>query len=262
MASELEDRVDAGIVGAWRGRATGVDGGEALELDGLVLALTNLPADDQNVALVERDPADPVEALRRAEEEFRARGRQFGVKIVVGRTPGIESAVRELGLRRILVEPVMAAAVSDLTEPTPLAAVEVRRATTGPDLAAAVEIEMGVFGTTREIAEALVPPSVAEDPNVRAYVATLGGEPVAGAHTRRHERTVGVFGVGTIDRARRRGIGGALTAFVVRDHRDVADVAWLESSDLGRPVYERIGFRTIAYTEVWVRPRPSTASVD
>jgi GNAT superfamily N-acetyltransferase len=175
------------------------------------------------------------------------------VKVVVGRTPGVESALRELGLRRILLEPVMAVAVSELAEPTPPPSVSLRRATTPENLAAAVDVEMAVFGTRRDIAQALVPPSVADHPRSRAYVATLDGEPVAGAHARRHERTVGIFGVGTLERARRRGIGAALTSFVVRDHADVADLAWLESSDMGRPVYERLGFRSIADTEVWVR---------
>jgi predicted GNAT family acetyltransferase len=98
---------------------------------------------------------------------------------------------------------------------------------------------------------------------MRSYVATLDGAPAAAAHARRHERLVGVFGVGTVERARRRGIGAAITSFAVLDQRDVADLAWLEASVAGRAVYERIGFRAIGRSEVWVRragdtrPRPA-----
>jgi hypothetical protein len=253
MRDDLEDRIAASMIGAWWSRAIDVQGGEVLEYDGLVLALTNLPSDDQNVVLVGREPTDTLAALRMAEAEFRARACQFGVKVVVGRTPSAEWAVRELGLQRILQEPVMAVSVADVAEAAPPPGVSLRRVTTPEDRAAAVDVEMQVFGTRREIAEALVPASVADDPHVRAYVATLAEGPVAGAHARRHEQTVGIFGVGTVERARRRGIGGALTSLVVRDHANVADLAWLESSDLGRPMYERLGFRTIAHTEVWIR---------
>lgn len=255
MPDDLVDRIVDGMIDAWRDRATGIDGGEVLELDGLVLALTNLGADDQNVTLVEREPADPLAALGQAEAQFRTRGRQFGVKVVVGRTPSVESALRELGLQRILSEPVMAVAVSDVVRaPTPTGVV-IERARKAEDLSAAIDLEIEVFGTKRPIAEALLPPAMADHPKMRAYVARLDGRPAAGAQARRDGRTVGVFGVGTIERARRRGIGAALASFVVMDHGEVADVAWLESSDLGLPVYERLGFGAIARSEVWVRRR-------
>lgn len=255
MPDDLVDRIVDGMIVAWRDRTTGIDGGEVLELDGLVLALSNLAPDDQNVTLVEREPADPIAALGLAEEEFRSRGRRFGVKVVVGRAPSVESAVRELGLARILSEPVMAVEVSGvLRAPTP-SGVVIERARRTEDLSAAIDVEIEVFGTKRPIAEALLPPAVADHPRMRAYVARLDGRPVAGAQARRDGRTVGVFGVGTVERARRRGIAAALTSFVVTDHEGVADVAWLESSDLGLPVYERLGFRAVARSEVWVRPR-------
>jgi predicted GNAT family acetyltransferase len=253
MRDDLEDRIAASMIGAWWSRAIDAPGGEVLEHDGLVLALTNLPADDQNVVLVGREPTDTIAALRIAEAEFRARDRQFGVKVMVGRTPSAEWAVRELGLQRILLEPVMAASVSNVAEAAPPPGVSLRRATSSEDRAAAVDVEMQVFGTRREIAEAMIPMSIADHATTRAYVATLDGSLIAGAHARRHERTIGIFGVGTVERVRRRGIGAALTSFAVRDHADVADLAWLESSEMGRPVYQRLGFRTIAHTEVWIR---------
>jgi predicted GNAT family acetyltransferase len=250
VGSDLEERIAEAMVAAWRDRALAVSGGEVLEHDGLVLALTNLPTDEQNVVLVEREPAHPVGALRAAEERFRSRGRALGVKVVVGRTPGVEAAVRSLGLERVIAEPVMAVSLADVVSGPAPAGVSIRRLTTTDDREAAVGIEVEVFGSQRPVAEALLPRS---DPTMRSYVATLDGVPAAAAHVRRHERVVGVFGVGTAERARRRGIGAAITSFAALDHLDVADLAWLESSDAGRSVYERIGFRTIGRSEVWVR---------
>jgi GNAT superfamily N-acetyltransferase len=256
VPDELEDRVVAAMLASWRDRVGGIEGGEVVELDGLVLALSNLPAVDQSVTLVERDPADPVAALTAAEERFRSRGLPLGVKVVVGRFPAIESAVRALGLERVVTEPVMAVRVEDVAhEPAP-GGVSIRRVTTAYDRAAAVTVEMAVFGTERAVAEALVPAAIADEPKMRSYVATEGGAAIAAAHVRRDGRTVGVFGVGTVESARGRGIGAAITSFAVQDHLDLADLAWLESSDLGRSVYERLGFRPIGRSEVWVRPAP------
>jgi hypothetical protein len=253
MTSDLEDRIVGAMIAAWRDRVGGVAGGEVIELDGLVLALSNLPADDQSVTLVEREPVESVAALTAAEERFTSRGLPFGVKVVVGRTPGVEGAIRSLGLARAVSEPVMAARVEDLAHGPAPDAVSIRRVATQDDRAVAIAVEVEVFGTERAVAEALVPRSSADQPGQRSYVATIGDAPVATAHVRLHERVVGVFGVGTVDAARRRGIGAAITSFAVRDHLDVAELAWLESSALGRSVYERLGFRTIGRSEVWVR---------
>jgi ribosomal protein S18 acetylase RimI-like enzyme len=82
---------------------------------------------------------------------------------------------------------------------------------------------------------------------------------VACATTHLHRGTLGLFGIGTIERARRRGIGTAVTAFAIRDHRTEADLAWLEPTAMARRLYERLGFRAVSTWEVWVRPRMNGA---
>src|SRR6476659_7421379 len=67
---------------------------------------------------------------------------------------------------------------------------------------------------------------------------------------------VGLFGVATPPEHRGRGYGAALTAAAARDGFAAgADLAWLQSSRLGLPVYRRLGFREV---ETYVlRSRPS-----
>ncbi len=48
-----------------------------------------------------------------------------------------------------------------------------------------------------------------------------------------------------------------MTAFQVADRRADAELAVLDASEVGFGVYERLGFRTVAMREVWVRTRPS-----
>lgn len=58
---------------------------------------------------------------------------------------------------------------------------------------------------------------------------------------------VGIYFVATLPEARRRGYGAAITARATDGAQAV-----LQASDLGRPVYERIGFATIGQFQLWV----------
>jgi GNAT superfamily N-acetyltransferase len=78
------------------------------------------------------------------------------------------------------------------------------------------------------------------------------------AYVHVHERALGVFGVATVPDRRRRGIGTAVTEHAVRMSSPGADLAWLQPSEMGRPVYGSMGFRAIAEWQVWIRRRPRT----
>jgi predicted acetyltransferase len=70
-------------------------------------------------------------------------------------------------------------------------------------------------------------------------------------------RTIGVYSIATIPSARRHGYGAAMTARVVADGaRDGCDVAILQASPMGRPIYERLGFRTVVTYDAFTNPTP------
>ena len=91
------------------------------------------------------------------------------------------------------------------------------------------------------------------DPRSRVYLASIDDQPVATAETLLQDGVLGVFGVATVPGARRRGIGAAITAHAVRDRADEADLAFLQSSETGRGVYTRLGFRVVSTWDVWSR---------
>ncbi len=113
----------------------------------------------------------------------------------------------------------------------------------------------GSSGPAATVAERLLGPGMLEAPGVRLYLAEIGGERVGFAWTSTHERAVGVFGVGTVPERRRRGVGTAVTSFAVRD-APAADIAWLQPTSMGRPLYESMGFEAVNEWQVWVRPGP------
>jgi len=101
-------------------------------------------------------------------------------------------------------------------------------------------------GMSPALARQMFPASFAVDPDVRFIAAYLDGRPVGTAIAIRTGDTSGVYNVGTLAEARRRGVGSAVTWAAVEAGR-----AWgcttivLQSSEMGLPMYRAMGFRTV-----------------
>ena len=95
------------------------------------------------------------------------------------------------------------------------------------------------------------------DDRVIAAVGYEAGVPVSCAAAIRSGSTVGIYAVGTIESARRRGYGRAVTWAAIDAGRSSWDgaVAILQSSDLGLSVYESLGFETVGHYVEYARPK-------
>ena len=88
-------------------------------------------------------------------------------------------------------------------------------------------------------------------PHIAAFVAYKGAEPVACAMTLVSHRVAGIFYVATVEHARRRGLGDALTRTAARAGFEMgAQAAWLGASEMGAGLYRRIGFQDLGSTLV------------
>jgi ribosomal protein S18 acetylase RimI-like enzyme len=88
-------------------------------------------------------------------------------------------------------------------------------------------------------------------PHIAAFVAYRDDEPVACAMTLVSHRIAGVFYVATVEHARRRGLGDALTRMAARAGFELgAGAAWLGASEMGAGLYRRIGFQDLGSTIV------------
>jgi GNAT superfamily N-acetyltransferase len=85
------------------------------------------------------------------------------------------------------------------------------------------------------------------------WVGYVGERPVATGMAYVDARVIGVYVIATLEQARGRGYGAALTAQCMAV--DAAKPAVLQASDLGQPVYRRLGFVDMAPYTLWVRPR-------
>ena len=112
-----------------------------------------------------------------------------------------------------------------------------------------------VAGLALALGEALFTSGFMRDEDVRAFVARLDGRPVGTSLAIRSAGTAGVYNVGTLPAARRRGVGTALTWAAVAVARDAGlDCAVLQSSEMAVSMYEAMGFRTVVTYTTFNRP--------
>ena len=80
----------------------------------------------------------------------------------------------------------------------------------------------------------------------RVLVARLEGESAAAAMAFDHHRDCGIYNFGTIEHARRRGLGTALTTLAVHEAAERGcRTATLQSTELAERVYAAVGFRDL-----------------
>jgi GNAT superfamily N-acetyltransferase len=95
--------------------------------------------------------------------------------------------------------------------------------------------------------------------DVRVYVASAKGRPAACLMTVDDDSNTDIGWVAVEPEARGRGLSSKLLAHALADAAERGQrTSTLVSTKLGRPVYERLGFRGLGRLQMWERRRPST----
>jgi hypothetical protein len=82
-------------------------------------------------------------------------------------------------------------------------------------------------------------------PNVKLYLGLVGEEPACTSALCASGPVAGIYWVSTLPGLRGRGLGEAVTWSAVRGGMELGcRFASLQASDMGQPVYERMGFTT------------------
>ena len=129
-----------------------------------------------------------------------------------------------------------------------------RRIEPGVSVVSSIESSLDEFicvlvesGLRPELAVRLITPSLAADPDVQLFVGRLDGKPVGTSIAIRSPDASGIYNVGTLPRARRRGVGSAVTWAAIEAGRAWGyDTVVLQSSAMGLSMYSAMGFRTVA----------------
>ncbi len=200
--------------------------------------------------VVEDTPA-AVDALAEAIAEVEAAGAQAWVQTRSGHER-TQLAAAELGLTHRETLPGMVVRPAELTPPAGdgLAI----NLIDDDDVVTANTVLATSFGAPRELFDLFAAVCAALD-EATCYVGRVDGEIVATALGITVGGVTGVFNVATAAEHRGRGHGATLTARVVEDgFASGAELAYLQSSEMGHGVYRRLGFRDVEEYVLLARP--------
>lgn len=253
--TESEDSTEilANIHGAYAAWATQFPQGEVVPGPEVVLIDTGLPIAGLNVAFIER-AEDLRQSIQRAARFFGNRSRPWRLETPIALEQAADPIARSVGLHAKRLRPTMLVLSNQL-----------KRASHPPEIRIKVVenlADLEVFGRTLIEGMSGTRPQGGPGlsrfpwPGFQLYVGFVSGEPVATAAMYRHEQVAGIYCVATVERARRHGYGRAITERAIVDALDAGcSFSILQSSDVGRSVYESMGYR-------WIYDRPTWSSGD
>jgi GNAT superfamily N-acetyltransferase len=230
--------------------------------DGVAVLASGLPFVLFNQVMVEGAEATAA-ALAAGIAVMRERGSPFVVNLRVGADDSFAAVALELGLVPLSERPwlpgmAMGPATPDAT-PASVAGYEIRRASDASGIEDHVRTAAKGFDMAEDLIRAVVVPDLLQRDDVAVYAGYADGEPVTTGLGFRTARTIGVYNIATIETARGRGYGAAITRRVIADGVAAGcDVAILQASEMGYPIYERLGFQTVVEYRGYVEPGVSS----
>jgi GNAT superfamily N-acetyltransferase len=226
---------------------------------GSVTILTGLPMNWFNQVLIEREEATAAGVLAGV-AQARERGDHFVVRLREGiddrfiptlTRAGLAPAGEETSTPGMVAFPIERDTIAEPAAPE----LEIRRVTDAAGIDAHRQAVTAGFGSDPAVARGTACPDLLDRPECVVYVGYADGDPVVSGLGWRTGRTIGVYSIATIETARRRGYGAAMTARVMADGVLAGcDAAALQASEMGRPIYERLGFRTVVRYAAYVDP--------
>jgi GNAT superfamily N-acetyltransferase len=214
-----------------------------------------------NAAFRVDDETAPDELLARAEEYFGAMGRGFVLWARVGleEDRDLIAAAEAAGLVNVYEMPEMVLGAPVAEEPLPQGA-EVRPLATREEAEAYWRIAATAYESIG------FPPEVFDhyqglerrQEDSAIFLGTLEGEPVSIAMALVSHAVGGVYWVGSLPAARGKGLGRAVTAAATNAGFELgAELASLQASPMGEPIYAAMGYEAIYRYRLLYSPGPS-----
>jgi ribosomal protein S18 acetylase RimI-like enzyme len=189
---------------------------------------------------------DAASELEGALEEVEAAGVPSSVQVRAGETPACERQARRLGLTKELALPAMVVREADLRRPE-VDGLSISAVDGDPGRRLAIETAAEGFGAPLSVFEPIYRDDVLALDGFRVYVARAGDEVVSTSIGYTMDDAAAIFNVATPAAHRGRGYGAAVTvAAALGGFENGAELVWLQASELGYPVYRRLGFEQAA----------------
>ncbi|HVC31677.1 MAG TPA: GNAT family N-acetyltransferase [Steroidobacteraceae bacterium] len=263
MASLEADAADASLLE--RALANNYELGRAIarlrpegairEEDGLLLIRSGPALPHFNFAAVTRIPTDLNSVLKRARQFYEPSRVHWALGASGEIAEAIAPAAAAAGLRPGIEPGMLLAPLAGEPNSVPGLTIQVVR---DVETLRVYNDTMtaGFGGTPWATPEAVADAAPLRVRDMMHYLGLMDGVPVATSARLSSHRIAGVVNVSTIPAYRRRGIGEAMTWRAALDGREEGCAAsYLQASELGLPVYRRMGYRAVTTHRIWHVPR-------
>jgi hypothetical protein len=214
-----------------------------------------------NGAFRRDDGVDASEFIARAKEFFAARERGFSIWVRGGQTEDrdLDAAAEAAGFQLVYEMPEMT--LGQKLEPPKLpSGAELRKLTRVEQVTDFWRVAIASYesiGFPPDVFAGYTNHTGLLAENVVAFLALLDGEPVGIAMTMVSHGVAGIYWVGSLEQARGKGLGRAVTVAATNAGFDLgADVASLQASPMGKPIYLELGYETAFEYQMLMSPAP------
>ena len=213
---------------------------------------SGLPDMHINAVLSTRlEPDDADDVIDGTLADLRGRGAPFLWWVMPSSAPAdLAQRLEARGLVDDGAWPGYAVNVAALADPPRVEGLEIRRVRTAEELGTYLGVYVPILSPSPAFTELFVRAAkrigLQEEAPEEHFVGYLEGEPVATVSLVTAGGASGIYNVTTVEAARGRGIGAAMTVAAARHGAGRGyPLATLQASTMGRPVYERLGFEFV-----------------
>lgn len=214
------------------------------------LILSGEAVADLNYAVIDHGPY-AEERLREFGHLIQARSLSIYVFLTDAVNNSLTPLAQSLGLQHVGEMPLMTYAPTEW--PAQSGDYRCERVGSEQDLQEANRVAAIAFGLPLDAVQRAWGPIILDGPGVDIFLARKNAEAVSSVQTTRTGSTVGIWAMGTTADHQRKGAGQALLNHVIAYHAGRgAKLFFLCATAAGQPLYERVGFRTLAKAVIWL----------
>jgi len=236
--------------------------GKVEQIGGLTAVRSGMPGPSFNVVFGLNHPKSMAQVKEGIKRLFLRTNTEFQIVTLPETLDELEPLILEMNLTEREDFPGMVLDPIPEASPSPTKGFEIRQVRGSEEIADLLRTGASGFGTPPNyfdvwkagiLSGASVPWSQGAN-----YLGYVGVKPAATSIRIRTGDIAGIYFVSTLPEFRRRGYGEAMTRRAIADGRTTGcTLGYLQASKMGRPIYERMGFRVMEeYSEWKAKPRP------
>jgi ribosomal protein S18 acetylase RimI-like enzyme len=235
--------------------ASATPNGEVERCEEITIAKSGIPAAGFNIVFALGRPSSLSGVSEAIKRLYITSGTPWELITTPDTSGTLEALIEEFNLVKVEVEPGMILEpIPNLISPSP-PELEIRQVSQGEELVTLLRVGMLGFGDPSGSLLEPISRGLSESALFRGgcYLGYANGVPVSTSIRFSIGPIAAIYFVATLKEFRRRGYGEAMTWRATLDGRtkDGCKCGFLQASAMGRPIYEKMGYRKIVDYEIW-----------